>query len=227
MDIKLIQGSLEIRENPGLETIDPLFGDIATLVQEGNYEEAAAQSEKILEEKTYDIRIIGYFLYGLFLEEGVVAMADTFFSLAEILNSNIDAIGPVRNREKQIQTILSWLMKQLLKKMQYEERKKSGVWDAWLSEVSSDQVQEALDAGGDLRKALGQALEDLSAPVLDGLMKINEWLTSFQSLVYREPEPEEPEEPDEPDELEEPEDMDESEDWGEAESDEDGTRKIH
>ena len=214
MDIKIIQGSLEIRENPGLEIIDPVFGDIATLVQEGNYEQAAVQSEKILKEKTYDIRIIGYFFYGLFLEKGLGGMADIFITLSEILKSNIDAIGPVRNREKQIKTILTWLMKQLLKKMQYEEKKKSDIWDSWLSVVSSDQVQEALDAADDLRKTLGQTLEDLSGTVLEGLMKINEWLTSFQHLVYMEPEPEVPQKVDE---MDEPEEMDNAEDWQDEE----------
>jgi len=43
MNIKLIQGPLEVSESPGLETTDPRFGDIATLVQEGNYEEAGAE----------------------------------------------------------------------------------------------------------------------------------------------------------------------------------------
>jgi len=214
MDIELIQGSLEVRENPGLETIDPLFGDIATLVQEGNYEQAAARSEKILEEKNYDIRIIGYFLYGIFLEKGLDKMADIFISLSGILKSNINAIGPVRNREKQIKTILTWLMKQLLKKMQYEEKKKSDIWDSWLSVVSSDQVQEALDAADELRKTLGQSLGDLSGSVLDGLMKINEWLISFQRLVYMEPELEEPEEIDEIDNAEE---IDRAEDWQDEE----------
>lgn len=214
MDIKLIQGSLEVRENPGLETIDPLFGDIATLVQEGNYKQAAARSEKILKEKNYDIRIIGYFLYGIFLEKGLGKMADIFITLSGILKNNINAIGPVRNRENQVKTILTWLMKQLLKKMQYEEKKKSDIWNNWFSTVSSDRVQEALDAADDLRKILGQSLEDLSGSVLDGLMKINEWLTSFQSLVYREPEQEEPEGIDE---IEESEEMDEHDDWQDEE----------
>ena len=194
MNIELLQGTLEITENPGLETIDPRFSDIATLVMEGNYEEAAAQSEAILEEQIYDIRIIGYFLYGHFIEQGVGAMADIYQCLANLLRDNLDAIGPAKNREKHIQTILNWLMKQLIKKLQYEEGKNSNLYEGWISEVSSDQVQEALDAGEDLRRALGPVLEDAAGPVLDGLMKVNDWLTAFQRLVYREPEPEPEEE---------------------------------
>jgi len=194
MNIELLQGTLEVSENPGLDTIDPRLSDIATLMQDGKYEEAAVQSEAILEEQIYDIRIIGYFLYGHFIDQGVGAMADIYLSMRDLLRDNLDALGPAKNREKHIQTILNWLMKQLIKKLQREEAKNTSIYEGWISEVSSDQVQEALDAGEDLRRALGPVLEDAAGPVLDGLMKVNEWLTAFQRLVYREPEPEPEEE---------------------------------
>jgi len=194
MNIELLQGTLEVSENPGLETIDPRLSDIATLMQDGKYEEAAAQSEAILEEQIYDIRIIGYSLYGHFIDQGVGAMADIYQCLANLLRDNLDALGPVRNREKHIQTILNWMMKQLIKKLQYEEGKNSNLYEGWISEVSSDQVQEALDAGDELRRTLGPVLEDAAGSVLDGLIKVNDWLTAFQRLVYREPEPEPEEE---------------------------------
>jgi len=41
MNIELIQGTLEVNESPGMETTDPRFSDMASLVQEGKYEEAA------------------------------------------------------------------------------------------------------------------------------------------------------------------------------------------
>ncbi|MBC2694039.1 MAG: hypothetical protein HF982_01910 [Desulfobacteraceae bacterium] len=202
MNIELLQGTLEVTENPGLETIDPRLSDIATLMQDGKYEEAAAQSEAILEEQIYDIRIIGYSLYGHFIEQGVGAMADIYQCLANLLRDNLDALGPVKNREKHIQTILTWMMKQLIKKLQREEAKNTSIYEGWISEVSSDQVQEALDAGDELRRTLGPVLEDAAGSVLDGLMKVNDWLTAFQRLVYREPEPEVEEEPEEREEVE-------------------------
>ncbi len=202
MNIELLQGTLEVTENPGLETIDPRLSDIATLMQEGNYEEAAAQSDAILEEQIYDIRIIGYSLYGHFITQGVGAMADIYQCLANLLRDNMDALGPAKNREKHIQTILNWIMKQLIKKLQYEEGKNSNLYEGWISGVSSDQIQEALDAGDELRRTLGPVLEDAAGPVLDGLIKVNDWLTAFQRLVYREPEPEAEEEPEEREEVE-------------------------
>lgn len=208
MKIELIQGTLEVTENPGLDTTDPRFSDIATLVQEGNYLDAASGAEAILEEKIYDIRMIGYFLYGHFMEQGIPALTDIYLGLADLLSENLEAFGPVRNRAKHIQTILNWLTRQILKALQYEEGKKSDLYDEWVSAVSSDQVQEALDAGEKLRRILVVTLEDAATPVLEGVGKINDWLKTFQHLVYHEPKPE-------PEQLEEkyPE---EGKEWAEA-----------
>lgn len=189
MNIEMLQGTLEVSENPGLDTVDPRFSDIATLVQGGRYEDAAAKAEEVLIEKIYDVRIIGYFLYGHFIERGLPALADVYLCLADLLRDNLDALGPVKNREKHIQTILNWLMRQLLKKLQYEEDNKSSLYKEWISGVSSDQIQEILDTGGNLRRTLVMVLEASAGPVLDGFVKISNWLVSFQRLVYREPEP--------------------------------------
>ena len=194
MNIEILNKTLDVTENPGLDTLDPRFSDIATLVQNGDYLGAAARSEAILEENIYDIRIIAYFLYGIFIDEGVSAMADIFRSLSDLIENNWEAVGPVKKKEKQTRTSLSWLMKQLIKKLQYEEEKKRGSWNSWIAGVSSDQVQDTLDALEEFRMAVTQLLDDTAGPVLDGLMKIKEWLKAFQMVVYREPEPEAEEE---------------------------------
>jgi hypothetical protein len=182
---------LEVSENPGLDVLDPRFMDITTLVENGEYLEAAAKAEEIFAEEIYDIRITGYFLYGFFLEQGVGAMPAILGCLAKLFEENWDALGPVKNREKHSQTSLNWLFRQLLKKFQYEEGKDSDVYQQWIAEVSSEEVQEALDASEGLQKALGTALEDKASPLLDGLSKVVDWLKAFQKVVYREPEVEE------------------------------------
>jgi hypothetical protein len=195
MNIDILNTTLTASENPGLDVLDPRFMDITTLVENGEYLEAAAKSEEIFAEEIYDIRLSGYFLYGFFLEQGVGAMPAIFGCLAKLFEENWDALGPVKNREKHAQTSLNWLFRQLLKKFQYEEGKDSDVYQQWIAEVSSAEVQEALDATEGLQKALGMALEDQASPLLDGLSKVVDWLKAFERVVYREPEVEEEPEP--------------------------------
>ncbi len=191
MDIDLLMGELEVTENPGIETFDPRFGDINTLIQDGNYADGAAQAEEIIREGIYDIRLIGYFFYGVFLEQGVASLTTVFQSLSGLLKENWEAAGPVKKREKHYQTSLKWLVNQLHKKLKYEEDKNSDAYNTWVEQVSSDDVQESLDAIDLVRPALGQALEDLSANVTEGLTKVQNWLVTFQKVVYKEPEPDE------------------------------------
>lgn len=190
MNIDLLNTTLEVTENPGLDMIDPRLLDITSLVENGEYEEAATQAEQILDEGAYDIRITGFFLYGVFLEQGLGDLNVIFECLTRLITENWEAVGPVKNREKHAQTSLNWFLRQLTKKLQYEEGRDSDVYQQWVAKVSSDDVQEALVASEDLKGALGEALEDQAEPLLDGLSKVNEWLVTFQRLVYREPEPE-------------------------------------
>ncbi len=188
MNIELLNTTLEVAENPGLDMIDPRLLDITSLVENGEYQEAATQAEQILEEGAYDIRITGFFLYGVFLEQGLGDLNVILECLTRLITENWEAVGPVKNREKHVQASLNWFLRQLAKKLQYEEGKDSDVYQQWIAEVSSDDIQAALEASEGLQSALGEALEDQAEPLLDGLSKVNEWLGTFQRLVYREPE---------------------------------------
>lgn len=203
MDIDLLNQELEVSEKPGMDTFDPRFTDIAGMVQDGQFLEAATEAEGVIAEGTYDIRIIGYFLYGVFLEQGVGVLSSVFQALNGLLTDNWEAVGPVKNREKQTVNSLKWFVNQLVKKLDYEENRKEETWNTWLAEVESEQAGEALEELEKLQRNLGMTLEDAAGDVLEGLMKVKSWLSSFQMLVYKEPEEEEEEEEEEEVEAEE------------------------
>lgn len=184
MDIEILKGEFAINENPGLATTDPRLSDIATLVQEGDFQRAALQSKEILDEKIYDIRIIGYYLYGHFTEGGLAAAEEIFTCLTEILNQNIAALGPARNRDKHIKNTLSWLFKTISNNLVYETEKRTEVYAQWQESITPEQVQEILQSGGRLQEAI--AMLEVSSDVIDALTKILEWLQVFQNVVYRE-----------------------------------------
>ncbi|MEN6439499.1 MAG: type VI secretion system protein IglI family protein [Syntrophobacter sp.] len=190
MDLSLLKQPLPVVENPGLETTDPRLEEVSALVQRAQYEEAASVAESILAEGIYDIRMIGFLSYGVFLEQGIGSLKDTFECLAGVFRDNWSAIGPVVKREKHAQTSLRWFFNQLLKKLQYEENAKGELWNRWVSEVTSDETGEVLDAVDGLGKDLGIVLEDAASPLMDALAKLSQWLKAFQQIVYREDEPE-------------------------------------
>jgi len=190
MNIEALNRPIEPTENPGLETTDPRLGDIVTLVQNGNYLDAADQAQVVFEEDIYDIRLTGFFFFGIFLDQGVNSLLDVFQCLTRLLLENWEAMGPVNKRERHAQISLNWLFKQLDKILQYEEEKKGDTWNKWLESVTNADIQAILDASDELQKALGNTLEDASGPLLEVLFKIKKWLTNLQQLVYEEPETE-------------------------------------
>lgn len=190
MDLNLLMQPLPVVDNPGLETTDPRLEEVGELVQRAQYLEAAGLAESVLAEGIYDIRMIGFFTYGVFLERGPGSLKEIFDCLAGVLRDSWSAVGPAAKREKHAQTSLRWFGNQLLKKLQYEENARSELWEQWVSGVTSDEVGEAIEAADGLRRVAGMTLEDAAAPLIDSLAKLTQWLQAFQQVVYREPEPE-------------------------------------
>ena len=144
MNIELLQGQLEVIETLRFDSTDPRLDEIATLAQAGEYTEAALLSEIILTSGIYDVRLICYFLYGYWLERGLVNLVEVVDSLNNIIVKNWDALGPINKREKVFEKSLEWLLKQLLKKIQYEEGKNTALWQEWKIDINADQINQIL-----------------------------------------------------------------------------------
>lgn len=193
MDWRLLDIDFAIAEEPGLGVLDPRFVDIAGMIQDANFSGAAQQAQEIIEEEIYDIRIICYFLYGVFNEQGPNALNGVFIILSGVLTRNWDAVGPTKNKEKQAKNSLNWFFKQINKTLENQEKKKEAEWERWLEQTSSDEIYQALDSAGQLKRHLPMALEDNASVALDQLAWTTGWMDSFYRLIYQEEaEPEEP-----------------------------------
>jgi len=195
MNIDILNTDLTPVENPGLETTDPRLGDIVTLVQNGDYGQAAQKAQAVFEAGIFDVRLVGFFLFGIYLEQGLGALEGVFQALARVLEENWDAMGPMQKRARHAQISINWLLKQLDKMLHYEENRQSDVWRQWCESITSDDVDVIIENGEKLQRALGSALEENAGPLLEALFKIKKWLTSFQQLVYQPPAPEPTPEP--------------------------------
>jgi len=181
MNIELLQGTLLVVKTPGLKSTDPRFDIIITLVVEGDYIEAAEKSENIIVDEIYDIRLICYFLYGYWLEQGLIAIGEVLNTLENIILNNWEAIGPVKRREQNINNSLSWIFKQVLKKIQYEERKDTVQWQQWKETVSVDEINKVLQASEAFRLIVTEKLGKTTASIVAS-SKIDNWLRALQQL---------------------------------------------
>ena len=204
MSLEILKGTFEVAENPGLDTLDPRFAEITSLVTNGDYAAAAAQSQEITNEKIYDVRLIGYLIFGHFVEEGVGGLNDVFTVLNSMVGENWLAVGPAKNKEKHTKNSLLWFSKQLLRKLNYQEEKQGPGWQQWTNTVTSDQAQETADLIATFHRLVGPVLDEQAKPVMDAVKKIETWMRSFAKAVYKEPEPEVEPEPEQEEITEEP-----------------------
>ena len=193
MNINLLQGIFTISDNPGLDSTDPRLDEITTLSQAGQFSEAAALSETLIAEGVYDVRLICFFLYGYWLDNGISSMLPLLDSLTNVIQENWQAIGPKHNQEKYLEKSLDWLFRQLLKKLQYEESKNSSVWQQWQASAVEVDFDQITASALKLRDCLNQRMPDTALVLFDQWRKIEKWLDNFQRLSYQ-PEPDEPSE---------------------------------
>src|SRR5579872_3113070 len=66
--------------SPGLEIGDPRLDAITDAAFKSNYAEAAALAQGVWDEGIRDVRLIGYLLYGDYLERDVLALPFIFRS---------------------------------------------------------------------------------------------------------------------------------------------------
>ena len=87
-NVAFLNKELEPAKKPGIESVDPRFIHISDLVEKGHFEEAAEEIELLQEQNIFDIRLIGYYLYQVFVEEGVGALGDLMGGVDSLIERN-------------------------------------------------------------------------------------------------------------------------------------------
>ncbi len=188
MDLALLEKDFEKTENPGLDTTDPRWAEVSGFAQEGKFDEAGKGAEQLLGEGVLDIRLLGYYLYGIFNEQGLATLARAMTALGRLLETQLEAFGPVATRPKAVQASLQWMFKQLLKRAQREEQTKSPVFRQWADSLTPDTLDETVKSVRLLQGVVDGALGELAPPLLDSISKLREWLGGLRAVV-KQPEP--------------------------------------
>ena len=185
MSILLLQGNLPVTDNPGLESVDPRYDGIVSYVQEENFILAITLIEELFEENIFDIRMICYYLYGYWLDNSFGSLYDVLQCVNNLLADNFEAIGPIANREQNFEKSLSWMMRQIFKKITYEEKKNSSLWQQWYASISEEEIKLILEAGARLCVNLTEKVNDNAVNIIDQWNKIDSWLRALKTMVAR------------------------------------------
>jgi hypothetical protein len=198
LELHLLDKPLDV-EASDLESTDPRLEKVNDLVARSAYLDAARAAEAVLREGIYDVRLVGPYLLGLFLEGGLEATPAMFHSLSNTLLGNWQSFGPRERKDVFADAGLRWFLKVLNKYLEHHERLKDETWQRWCTLNNREPLEQALTLSEEIFSAFGRVMprNGCEAP----FRRLSQWLEGhLQSL----PTPAPPDEP-EPESADEPE----------------------
>lgn len=168
---------------------DPRFLHITDLAQGGKFTEVANAVEKLLAEDAYEVRLLGYYLYAVFHEEGLPRLPQVLETLAGLIRSMAESLPATDKRLKLLNKSVTWFTQQLLDALRYHQAKKDGRWTGWLAEVSTAQARGTLAKAEALMGLLSEPTYRTGAT---GIASLATWLRDFEKQLATIPPPEPP-----------------------------------
>jgi hypothetical protein len=113
---------------------DPALDQVLSLAEHSQYVAAAELAEKLWQEQVYDVRSIGVFLLGAFVEQGMGALPDILSAILAVLTKQWEWMSPTTGKYKQFDVGLRWLVTGILGQFRFAQKVKSPQWAKWLSQ---------------------------------------------------------------------------------------------
>jgi hypothetical protein len=178
-------------EAPDLESADERLEKVNGLVSRSDYVDAARAAEALLRQGIHDVRLVGPYLLGLFIEGGLESMPVVFHSLSKTLLLNWSCFGPRERKDVFADGGLRWFLKVLNRHLEHHERLKDETWQRWSLPHNREPLEQALTLSEEIFSAFGRVMprNGCEAP----FRRLCQWLEGhLQSLPSSAP-PEEPE----------------------------------
>jgi hypothetical protein len=169
-------------ENAGLESVDPRLAMLNTLCEKGQLRELVAEVDELMDSGIYDIRPLSMYLWASFNEGGLASLSEIFDTLAVLVTTNLDGIGPSQKKIEHVVKRISWLMQKLTDSIEYHEARHSPEWEKWTQALAPD----ALDGVLERITALEASLDERFAGARTAFQKLSARLR-IVSLTFRIP----------------------------------------
>lgn len=170
-----------------VDSSDERLEKITGLVSRSAYAEAAQEAERQLRGGLLDVRLVGPYLFGLFLDGGLEALPDIFLSLSKTLMGNWQVLGPRERKDVFADGSLRWLFKVINKHIEHHERLKNETWLRWSAASNREPLEQALSLGEEIFSSFGRVMpkNGCEAP----FRRLTQWMEGHLRTL---PEPESP-----------------------------------
>ena len=136
LDLSLVDRDLTEQNPDELSTTDERLAKVMTLAASDRFPEAAEQAQALFEQNIFDLRVLGSFLFGIYLERGMDVLPEILSSLVRLLSSSYALWGPQSKKQIHADNMLKWLLATMLRDFRLHETQQDDAWKQWNS--SSD-----------------------------------------------------------------------------------------
>jgi hypothetical protein len=148
---------------------------ITDAADRGDYLGAAKNAAVLLEKHVYDVRIIGYYLFGLFIEQGIGHLPSLLDRVHGLLGNDLARLSPGNKKERAIDGTLHWLAQTLADRCRYHAAQHDATWGQWMTQLHPG-------LAGEVAEAIDRVAEDMQRLVdeprcLGPLGKLRRWVS--------------------------------------------------
>jgi len=173
-------------ESQHLAAHDARFLHITDLAQGGKFTEVADAVENLLSEDAYEVRLLGYYLYAVFHEEGMARLPDVLDTLAVLIQKLGGSLPAGDKQLKLLNKGVTWFSQQLMDTLRYHQAKKDERWAGWLKDATGARVRQTGAKAQQVYELLSDPVYRSAAEVSQNLMP---WLREFEKQLAELPQP--------------------------------------
>lgn len=136
---------------------DPDINELLTLAEHNEILRAAGKAQELWQQRLYDVRTLGCYLGGVFMERGLAALPLVMNCLLRALTLNWEYLGPAQRKQRLCDVSLRWLFTTLCTQIDFHQRARGEQWERWTAGWTQSTYMEAAD----LCVQLSALLEDV------------------------------------------------------------------
>jgi len=142
----LLEGPLAPAPEPDDAASAARTARVAQLAERGDHEAAAREAAELIEAGSYDIRLIGYYLFGLFQQRGIGYLPALLGHVGALVTDHLAALRPERRKLQIVSSATAWLFEHVSAHLQFHTKQRDATWDAWRA-ASDAAVADAIASG--------------------------------------------------------------------------------
>jgi len=142
----LLDGRLAASSEPEDSASATRIAHVAQLADRGEHQAAAREAADLIEDRIYDVRLIGFYLFGVFLQRGIAYLPALLGRVDKLVTEDLAVLRPTRRKLQVVSSATAWLFEHVSARLLFHTKPRDATWEAWRGE-SDGALADAIASG--------------------------------------------------------------------------------